>query len=103
MSTTVSTPASPAFPRPRRAAVPPAMAVGFGAAFAILCARTDLPGRGTYSKLVLLPILLPALGMVLGWIVIWGPGGYLTTWFSERLHVGSVAIDTIPGMAIVEA
>src|SRR5215212_140966 len=161
-STTVST-SSPAFPRPRRAAVPPGvihwatwalfvplleaslrdrplyepggifalepyrdlfgdsafctawkntlafaalttlMAVGVGALFAILCTRTDLPGRSAYSKLVLLPILLPALGMVLGWIVIWGPGGYLTTWFSERLHIGTIAIDTIPGMSIVEA
>src|SRR6266511_318004 len=85
------------------AALTTAMAGGVGAAFAILCSRTHLPGRSTYSKLVLLPILLPALGMVLGWIVIWGPGGYLTTWFSERLHVGTIAIDTIPGMAIVEA
>jgi len=85
------------------AALTTAIAVGFGAAFAILCARTDLPGRRAYSRLVLLPILLPALGMVLGWIVIWGPGGYLTAMFSERLHIGTIAIDTIPGMAIVEA
>src|SRR5215216_3146492 len=85
------------------AALTTAISVGFGAAFAILCMRTDLPGRATYSRLVLLPILLPALGMVLGWIVIWGPGGYLAETFSKRLHVGTVAIDTIPGMAIVEA
>src|SRR5215212_790338 len=161
-STTVST-SSPAFPRPRRAAVPPgvihwatwalfvplleaslrdrplyepggifalepyrdlfgdsafwtawkntlafaalttAMAVGFGAAFAILCSRTDLPGRRAYSRLVLLPILLPALGTVLGWVVIWGTGGYLTQFFAQRLHVGTISINTIPGMAIVEA
>src|SRR5215213_6359889 len=85
------------------AALTTAISVGFGAAFAILCARTDLPGRRAYSRLVLLPILLPALGMVLGWIVIWGPGGYLTALFSQRLHMGTIAIDTIPGMAIVEA
>jgi iron(III) transport system permease protein len=85
------------------AALTTVMSVGVGAAFAILCARTDLPGRGAYSRLVLLPILLPSLGMVLGWIVIWGPGGYLTEWFSQRLHVGTLAIDTIPGMAVVEA
>ncbi len=47
-----------------------ALAVVFGAAFAILCGRTDLPGRRAYSRLVLLPILLPSLGMVLGWVVI---------------------------------
>src|SRR5215208_3903834 len=80
------------------AALTTAMAVGFGAAFAILCARTDLPGRGAYSRLVLLPILLPALGTVLGWVVIWGTGGYLTQFFAQRLHVGTISINTIPGM-----
>jgi iron(III) transport system permease protein len=84
------------------AALTTAIAVVFGAAFAILCGRTDLPGRRAYSRLVLLPILLPSLGMVLGWVVIWGPGGYLTNFFSQRLHIGTLAIDTIPGMALVE-
>jgi iron(III) transport system permease protein len=84
------------------AALTTALAVGFGAAFAILCTRTDLPGRRAYSRLVLLPVLLPSLGMVLGWVVIWGPGGYLTNFFSQRLHIGTLAIDTIPGMAVVE-
>jgi iron(III) transport system permease protein len=85
------------------AALTTTIAVVLGAAFAILCGRTDLPGRRGYSRLVLLPILLPSLGMVLGWVVIWGPGGYLTNLFSQRLHVGTLAIDTIPGMALVEA
>ncbi len=85
------------------AALTTALSVGVGAAFAILCARTDIPGRATYSRLVLLPILLPSLGMLLGWIVVWGPGGYLTNFFSQRLHSGTLAIDTIPGMAVVEA
>jgi iron(III) transport system permease protein len=78
------------------------IAVALGAAFAILCSRTDLPARRAYSRLVLLPLLLPSLGMVLGWVVIWGPGGYLTNFFSQRLHLWTIAIDTIPGMAIVE-
>jgi iron(III) transport system permease protein len=85
------------------AALTTLLAVGFGAAFAVLVSRTDLPGRGAFSRLVLLPVLLPSLGMLLGWIVVWGPGGYLTMFFSKRLHVGTVAIDTIPGMSIVEA
>jgi len=80
-----------------------AMAVAGGAIVAILCTRTNLAGRRTFSKVILLPILLPSLGMVLGWIVVWGPGGYLTSMFSDRLHIPTLAIDTIPGMAIVEA
>jgi len=85
------------------AAITTLLAVVFGAAFAILCTRTDLPGRRSYGRLVLLPLLLPSLGMVLGWYVVWGPGGYLTQFFSQRLHIGTLAIDTIPGMAVVEA
>jgi iron(III) transport system permease protein len=79
------------------------IAVVLGAVVAILCARTDLAGRSVFSRLILLPILLPSLGMVLGWLVVWGPGGYLTNMFSQRLHIPTLAIDTIPGMALVEA
>jgi iron(III) transport system permease protein len=85
------------------AALSTAMAVTAGAAVAILVARTDLPGRRIFGRLTLLPLLLPSLGVVLGWIVVWGPGGYLTNLFDQRLHIGSLAIDTIPGMALIEA
>src|SRR5215216_1677786 len=85
------------------AALTTVFAVVFGAAFAILFTRTDLPGRRVWSRLVLLPILLPSLGIVLGWIAIWGPGGYLKQFASQRLHFETPAIDTIPGMAVVEA
>ncbi len=85
------------------AALTTVIAVAGGALVAILCTRTDLAGRRTFGRLILLPILLPSLGMVLGWIVVWGPGGYLTSMFSDRLHLPTLAIDTIPGMALVEA
>ncbi len=79
------------------------LSVVAGAAVAILVTRTDIPGRRTIGRLTLLPILLPGLGIVLGWIVVWGPGGYLTNLFSQRLHIGTLPIDTVPGMALVEA
>ena len=85
------------------AALTTVIAVVGGALVAILCTRTDLAGRKAFGRLILLPILLPSLGMVLGWIVVWGPGGYLTSTFSDRLHLPTLAIDTIPGMALVEA
>jgi iron(III) transport system permease protein len=85
------------------AALTTAISVAVGAAFAILIARTDLPGRRVFGSLVLLPLVLPPLGLVLGWIVVWGPGGYLASMFQQRLHVGTPAIDTIPGMAVIEA
>jgi iron(III) transport system permease protein len=79
------------------------MSVVAGAGVAILISRTDLPGRSMFGRLTLLPLLLPSLGVVLGWIVVWGPGGYLTNLFDQRLHVGSLQIDTIFGMALIEA
>ena len=85
------------------AALTTLMAVLGGALVAILVTRTDLAGRKALGRLILLPILLPSLGMVLGWLVIWGPGGYLTAMFHDRLHIPTLAIDTIPGMALVEA
>src|SRR5215208_1901227 len=85
------------------AALTTAIAVVLGAAFAILCTRTDLPGRRAFSRLVLLPLLLPSLGMVLGWIAVWGRGGYVKSLFEQRLHFATPAIDTIAGMSVVEA
>src|SRR5215210_67462 len=85
------------------AALTTTFAVVLGAAFAILCTRTDLPGRRVWGRLVLLPILLPSLGIVLGWIAVWGPGGYLKQWFSQKLHIDTPDIDTIVGMSVVEA
>ena len=77
------------------------IAVVGGAAIAILCARTDLPGRKTLGWLTVAPIALPPLGVLLGWIVIWGPGGYLATLVSQHLHVGAIDLTSIPGMAII--
>jgi iron(III) transport system permease protein len=80
-----------------------AMAVIGGASVAILVSRTNLVWRRAFGRLILLPILLPPLGLVLGWIVVWGPGGYLSNLFSQRLHLTTLAIDTIPGMSLIEA
>jgi iron(III) transport system permease protein len=80
-----------------------ALAVVAGAGVAILVARTDLPGRRLFGRLTLLPLLLPALGIVLGWIVVWGQGGYLSSFFQQHLHVATLDINTIPGMAVIEA
>jgi iron(III) transport system permease protein len=79
-----------------------ALAVLGGAFVAILVSRTDLPARRALGRLILLPLLLPSLGLVLGWIVVWGPGGYLTL-YADKIHVPTLPIDTIPGMAVIEA
>jgi iron(III) transport system permease protein len=85
------------------AALTTVLSVVAGAAVAILVARTDLPGRQALGRLTLLPLLLPSLGIVLGWIVVWGPGGYLSSLFHQHLHIGTLDINTIPGMSVIEA
>jgi iron(III) transport system permease protein len=85
------------------AAITTVLAVVFGAIVAILVMRTDLPGRKAFGALVLLPLLMPALGIIVGWIEIWGPGGYLAGLFHEHLHLKTLPLDTISGMSVLEA
>jgi len=85
------------------AALTTTLSVVAGAAVAILVARTDLPGGRYFGRLTLLPLLLPSLGIVLGWIVVWGPGGYLSSLVHTHLHLPTLDINTIHGMSVIEA
>src|SRR3954454_10176649 len=85
------------------AALTTTMSVVAGAAVAILVARTALPGGRYFGRLTLLPLLLPSLGIVLGWIVVWGPGGYLSSLVHTHLHLPTLDINTIHGMSVIEA
>src|SRR3954468_15729517 len=85
------------------AALTTTMSVVAGAAVAILVARTDLPGGRYFGRLTPLPLLLPSLGIVLGWIVVWGPGGYLSSLVHTHLHLPTLDINTIHGMSVIEA
>ena len=48
-------------------------------------------------------LLLASLGIVLGWIVVWGPGGYLSSLIHTHLHLPTLDINTITGMSVIEA
>jgi iron(III) transport system permease protein len=85
------------------AALTTVLSVVAGGALAILVARTDMPGRTIFGRLTLLPLLLPSLGLVLGWIVVWGPGGYLSSLVHTHLHLPTLDINTITGMSVIEA
>jgi iron(III) transport system permease protein len=63
------------------------ISVVVGGGLAVLCERTDLPGRRVLSRLALLPIFLPPLGLILGWISLYGDGGYFTSFVTGTLHV----------------
>ncbi|HMJ33385.1 MAG TPA: iron ABC transporter permease [Baekduia sp.] len=63
------------------------ISVVWGAALAVLIERTDLPARRLLGHLALLPILLPPLGLIMGWTTLYGDGGYLTGTITGTLHL----------------
>jgi iron(III) transport system permease protein len=82
------------------AAITTVCSVVLGAAFAVLCSRTDVFGRRVYARLFIAPILLPPLGVILGWNALYGPGGYAHDFVNRTLHI-PFNLTTIPGMAVL--
>ncbi len=71
-----------------------------GGGFAVLCSRTDVPGRRLYARLFIAPILLPPLGLILGWNALYGPGGYAHDFVTSTLHI-PLNLTSVPGMAVL--
>jgi iron(III) transport system permease protein len=77
-------------------------AVVAGAAFAVICTRTDAAGRHLYRRLALLPIVLPPLGVILGWNSLYGESGYATRFITHTLHL-PWDLSSLWGMAVLGA
>jgi iron(III) transport system permease protein len=77
-----------------------ACSVVLGGGFAVLCSRTDIPGRRTYSWLLIAPVVLPPLGVILGWNSLYGPGGYAHDFVNQTLHI-PLNLTSVPGMAVL--
>jgi iron(III) transport system permease protein len=82
------------------AAITTAGAVVLGGGFAIVCGRTDVPGRRWYPGLLIAPLVLPPLGLILGWNALYGPGGYAHDFITQTLHL-PFNLSTVPGMAVL--
>jgi iron(III) transport system permease protein len=82
------------------AAMTTVCSVVLGGGFAVLCHRTDVLGRRAYSRLFIAPILLPPLGLILGWNALYGPGGYAHDFINKTLHI-PFDLSTVPGMAVL--
>lgn len=82
------------------AAIAAVVAVGGGAGFAILCSRTNLPYRRALSVLIVLPILLPPLGIVLGWVSVYGGFGYITIALRDA-HLPVWSLSSVQGMGVL--
>lgn len=72
-----------------------------GAALAILVARTDLPLRGLFTVMLMAPLLFPGLGVMLGWVTMYSPTGFVTTWVSQLTGSAPWDLYSLPGMAVV--
>lgn len=73
-----------------------------GTSFAILFARTDLPGRQLLRGILLLPVMVPGLALILGWASMYAPSGYVTRLLEEHTPL-PVWWDlySVPGMALL--
>jgi iron(III) transport system permease protein len=58
-----------------------------GGGLAVLCERTDLRFRRALGPIGMLPLLLPPLGLILGWIALYGDGGWFTSFITKTLHL----------------
>ena len=82
------------------AAITTACAVALGSVFAVLCARSDVLGGRAYARLFAIPVLLPPLGVILGWNALYGPGGYARTFVTGTLRI-PFNLSSVPGMAVL--
>jgi iron(III) transport system permease protein len=78
-----------------------ALAVVGGTALAILCTRTNLPGRKAYRLLLMAPIVIPPLGLIVGWLAIYGQSGYITQVVGKNLHLPVWNLSSIAGMSLL--
>ncbi|MFI5960484.1 ABC transporter permease [Cryptosporangium sp. NPDC051539] len=78
------------------------LSVTFGVGAAVLLTRTNVPFRRLLSGVLVLPVLLPGLVLIVGWMAMWAPSGYVSSWLSLHTFVTfPVDLYTLPGMALV--
>jgi len=81
-----------------------AMVLGTGLAW--LVERTDLPGRGVFRVLVILPMATPPVLLAIGWAMLLSPRtGFFNLLLRDGLGLGTAPFNvySVPGMIFVEA
>lgn len=78
------------------------LSVVFGVGAAVLLTRTNLPARRVFAGVLVMPVMLPGLVLIVGWMAMWAPSGYVSSWLELNTAI-SFPIDlyTMPGMALV--
>jgi iron(III) transport system permease protein len=76
------------------------LAVAAGTLLAVLAHRTDMPGRRWLGPSLLAPLAVPPLGLIVGWVAIYGPPGYLTDLVHHNLGLPGWDLYTLTGMVL---
>lgn len=78
------------------------IAVILGTILALLIVRTDMPGKGVFTSLVLIPFFISPLVLALAWGVIFGPQGYVTI-LVRNLGLPTWSLYSVGGITMVTA
>ncbi|MBI5161701.1 MAG: iron ABC transporter permease [Micrococcales bacterium] len=70
---------------------------------AIVVVRTDIPGRRMFGAGMQWPFFISSLILGFGWITMYGPAGFVSTWVRTAIGVVPWNLYSIPGMALTEA
>lgn len=78
-----------------------AIAVPLGSLFAFLVAKTDLPFARWFELLLLAPIFISPIILGIGFIVAFGPSGFISSWGEALLGRIPWTIYTLPAIAVI--
>ncbi len=67
---------------------------------AILVGRTDLPMRGFIGDLFMVPLYLSHLILCIGWLTMYAPGGFVTTW-AQHIGLPQWNLYSMSGMSVM--
>lgn len=73
--------------------------VGIGAA--LLIGRTDVPGRKVMGDILMWPLYLSHLIFALGWVVMYGPSGFITQFIAQSTGSEPLNLYSLAGMSLV--
>ncbi len=79
------------------------LALVLGVPYAVLCERTDLPGRSLWMLAGLLPLLIPAFVHALTWARLLAPNRPVAAWLQAQLGGWAPSIHSPAGAALVLA
>lgn len=70
-----------------------------GVALAILVGRTDLPGRRALAAIATWPIYVSHLVLAFGWIIAYGPAGFVTLWAQQVFGEAPWSLYNLAGLS----